>query len=86
MKIETKFDPGEIVWLRLVHIPNDRPAKIDQRMIEGIRINFEKFIIYQLEKYRGPFPFEYPEHELFKTQMELRERYPELTEYAIRPH
>lgn len=82
MTITTKFSIGDTVWVKLVNRLDHRNPKIDFREITGFRIDFEKNHIYQLEKYRGPFPFEYNEADVYATEAELRAAYPELTEYS----
>lgn len=81
MTIVTQFDLHQEVWVVLkstIESEIDRYRKPDSRAVHGFRINWRGEIIVQLEKYRGPFEFEYPEGEVFASKDLLLATHPDL--------
>lgn len=68
MKITTKYNPGEVVWI----IRNNKAveSKIYEVIPGKISSTFKNYDRYTLEGYNGNSPILY-EYEIFKTKEEL---------------
>ncbi|HSY75883.1 MAG TPA: hypothetical protein VK890_03435 [Bacteroidia bacterium] len=75
MIIETKYDIGQEVWVRL---KCGNIWKIDSRQIHGILRMISGKTIYMLEKYRGLFETEFQEQEIFANEADLKKAHPDL--------
>lgn len=79
MTITTKYDVMQMVWVELRGtIGSPVPPEPDRRQIHGIFIDHAGVIVYHLEKYRGPFVFQYLESDVYPTEEALLAAYPYL--------